>query len=491
MNIAIDLGSHTSSAAYLAAGGLPTLISDPLTKDSRVGIPSIVLPVPNGALVGQSVWHMVDSRPIAQPILHYAPEWLGTVQADLPVHWLPETLVGLLVKKLKMDAETCTASAITGISLVVPGYITQVQQQALVQAVRLVDIPVHQVLSESDALIEYYRPKGDRPIALITWSSNRLTVSLLQKHDAGFKRLATQTISGIGGDHWSQALSERIVSRSKSMLSLGGSIPLPSPVVESIQIELSTELVAYRTLVLQTELVEVVVTRRELEQLIRLDLPRATQTVLTCLNAAGMAPDAVGEVLIAGGSTLVPLVRQWIGRLFSPDCLCYDHERLHAALYGATLATHQPLLDTPASSLIGRTTHHIGVLALNPDTREITVDTVIRQYVPLPARGRRMYYTTVPNQPFLTIDVVQYQGTNSQQYDLLGRLSIGPLPTGSVHYAVEVEFSCSEDGLLAIRTTDPETGLELAQQFQTETATAFPFARQRKLVRETVVNGIG
>jgi molecular chaperone DnaK len=495
MRIGVDLGEHSSKAAFMPPNGQPVMVADAQLKDNTA-VRSVFLPIHSGLLVGDFAWYLTDAWPMAPEPVRYNPDLLANVPEPTEASGprLPETLAALMLKKLKADTETMTASNLSGAVMTVPYHLTTQQQQALRLAGQLANLPVLELLPEPEAVAIYYQPAASKPFVVLCWGNNRLAVSVMQRHQEHYRVVAHQTRQNMGGLNWDKALARVVLNRyEQTAQETNPPVALSDGLlraVEAAKIALSGEVAVRQSFLVNQQVREVILTQADLLPLLRPDLVDATQTVLACLQEAGLQPDEVDEVLLAGGSTLIPAVRQWAGRLFAQHAVCYDTNRLNAAVLGA--ARRAIRLDAsliqPATS--GVMPHHIGVRILNPTTRQPTVDTVIGQHQPLPTRAKRVYYSTGPNQPYIYLDIVRFSGTDSNLAEPVGRLSIGPLTAQYANYAVEVTFLCDDDGTLSLTAYDPETGHELAQHFQSESTAGFPVARQRQLVRSTVVNGL-
>jgi hypothetical protein len=113
---------------------------------------------------------------------------------------------------------------------------------------------------------------------------------------------------------------------------------------------------------------------------------------------------------------------------------------------------------------------------------------VIKKNMPLPARTRKVYYTTRPNQDKMVLEIVQYRDA-AQDVISLGQLVVGPLPSPRQNYPIELEIQNLEDSTLAVRAYDPQTRVELMKEFGQDSQDGVEhLARQRLLVQSTFLN---
>jgi len=141
-----------------------------------------------------------------------------------------------------------------------------------------------------------------------------------------------------------------------------------------------------------------------------------------------------------------------------------------AAMRAAQVAGEADAYRLPAE-LKGVTGYGVGVRTLDPVTGGVTIDTLVKKNMPLPARASKTYYTTRPDQRHVSLELVQHRAGGSSGGDPgaapvpLGTLSVGPLERPRLNYPVDVRVEYREDGTVHVRATDADTGRELEQSF--------------------------
>src|SRR6185436_10119322 len=143
-------------------------------------------------------------------------------------------------------------------------------------------------------------------------------------------------------------------------------------------------------------------------------LDRAEAEMMLCLRDGGIRPADVNSLLMVGGSSLVPVVEERLRAIFNrPGQQVFYHEPSKAVAYGAALHAHQisgeaELYNLPPE-LRGVSGYSVGVRTIDPGTGRVSVDTLIKKNMPLPAKTRKTYYTSRPRQERIVLDFVQFR----------------------------------------------------------------------------------
>jgi molecular chaperone DnaK (HSP70) len=190
---------------------------------------------------------------------------------------------------------------------------------------------------------------------------------------------------------------------------------------------------------------------------------------------------------------MVPLVSQRIKRLFNSGQKIRYHEPMKAVALGAAL--HAAVLGGDAErfnippELRGVSGYSLGLRAINPSTGRVALDVLIRQNMPLPARGKKTYYTTRPDQQKIVLEFVQTRAEDKREIQL-GRLVVGPLPSPRQDYPIEVRVEYGQDGMISAQAYDASTGVELTQSFGSPSAAdgIASAVAQKALVCSTSIN---
>lgn len=370
----------------------------------------------------------------------------------------PIELSSLILKELKQRAEHILKTPVNKAVITVPAYFNDAQRQATRDAGRLAGLDVLRIVNEPTAASLAYgigmKQGEEKTIAVYDLGGGTFDISILKITNGIFEVLSTNGDTYLGGDdmdrvlslHWQQALG--ITNNElNSHKSIAQELRLTAEAAKKhLSFNDSFEgIVAGK---------KVSITKTEFEELIT---PLINRTIDSCNNAlkdAGIAVKDIEAVVMVGGSTRVPLVKQRIGELFgqavhdemNPD----EVVALGAAIQADILAgnnTEMLLLD-------------ITPLSLGLETMGGLMDVLIPRNSKIPTKAGRQYTTHKDGQSGMRISV--YQGERDlasvnrklAEFNLTG---IPAMPAGLPK--VEVNFLIDADGILKVSATELRSGV--------------------------------
>ena len=198
-------------------------------------------------------------------------------------------------------------------------------------------------------------------------------------------------------------------------------------------------------------------------------LDRTDFTIRQTLKAANMKWGDVDKVLLVGGSTRMPAVRDMLATLSGkqPDAsLSPDEAVAHgAALRAAMLMDKQSAAFRPAE-IKNVNSHSLGVVANEVETGIAKVVKLVPRNTPLPVVSRRVFKTHKDNQESILVQIVEGESGNPEDCSQLGRCAIWDLPeTLPIGTPIEVKFAYKENGRLKVKV---KIGGEDRRQFRYE-----------------------
>ncbi len=371
----------------------------------------------------------------------------------------PENVAAEILRKLKEDAERALGESVTKAVVTVPAYFNDAQRSATKLAGELAGLEVVRILNEPTAAALAYgldrRPERTR-IAVYDFGGGTFDVSILELQGGVFQVLSTNGNTRLGGDDIDSALVGYVESE------LGVSVT-----TATARARLLEALVAAKHRLSEAEEIsvtlpfldgldspELLLSRTALEMVAR---PWVEKTRVHCLRALSDARLEVGdiaEVILVGGSTRMPLVRQFVAEIFhrEPDCSRNPDEAVAegAALQGAILdgkLQHVVLLDvTP--------------LSLGIETFGGLMNVILPRNSTIPCKAGEMFTNALPGQRSMLIRVLQGERELADANWELGRFEIPftPLPKGQAR--VGVQFEIDANGILKVLARDTTTGKE-------------------------------
>ncbi len=487
--VGIDLGTTNSLVAYLR-NGRPVVIRE-ASGDALV--PSVVSIGEGGELiVGREAQHRLLTAP--GRTVYSAKRFMGRGIDDvrneaalLPFsvggeaggvvrlgaggrEFTPPEIAAAVLRELRQRAEAHFQAAgefdfeVNRAVVTVPAYFNDAQRTATRDAGRLAGLEVLRIINEPTAAsLAYGLDQRDRgTIAVYDLGGGTFDISILRVEDGVFQVLATGGDTHLGGDDVDLLLTELVLGE------LGGgtsAAALPAGVVQAIR----QAAIAAKCDLSEADESAILVdgapglpagyrrrlTRAEFEALIT---PLVERTLAPCrgvLADARLEPTDVDEVVLVGGSTRIPLVRQRVEALFGRR----PHSELDPDEVVALGAAVQA--DILVSGRREMLLLDVTPLSLGIETMGGVVSKIILRNLTIPATGREMFTTFADDQTAVDIHVLQGERELVDDCRSLARFrlrGIPPMPAGLAR--IEVQFQIDADGILHVGARELRTGIE-------------------------------
>jgi molecular chaperone HscA len=361
-----------------------------------------------------------------------------------------------VLKVLRHRAIECLFGEPGGAVITVPAYFDDAQRQATKDAARIAGLEVLRLLNEpTAAAIAYGLDKRERgTFAVYDLGGGTFDVSILELNDGIFQVLATAGDTHLGGDDFDRALAALIAAG------------LPGERDEGFNraLLLATEAAKRRltdaesTTVRVGESAEVVVTRADLDRLIRPIVERTGAACRQALADAKLTREQIDAVVLVGGSTRVPLVRTYVAELFGRAPYCeLDPDQVVAlgAAMQADILTGTSQLSDDLLLL------DVIPLSLGLEVMGGVVEKFIPRCSTIPFSAAQTFTTHVDNQTALDLHIVQGDRELARDNRSLGRFTLSGLPLLPAGIPrIRVEFLVDADGLLTVSAKEEHTGVE-------------------------------
>src|SRR5512146_1818185 len=384
----------------------------------------------------------------------------------------PPEISAYILRQLKRNAERYFGAPVKQAVITVPAYFNDAQRQATKDAGRIAGLDVLRLVNEPTAAALAYGldKKKSGTVAVYDLGGGTFDISILKLQDGIFEVIATNGDTHLGGDDIDNLLIA--IALDDIQGDLGTDLRRNGEAVQRIRkavIEAKIVLSANDSAKIDVELPDGKRYQREVprtmfEQMIKPIIDRTVGPSKQALKDAGLRPGDVDEVVLVGGSTRIPLVRQLVKELFQRE----PHVELNPdEVVALGAAVQANILSGGAAATADMLLLDVTPLSLGIEALGGVVAKIIHRNSTIPASATEHFTTGVEGQTSVAIHVVQGERELARDCRSLARFDlkgIPPMPAGVPR--IEVKFLIDANGILHVSAREQRSGKQAEIQVQ-------------------------
>ncbi len=469
MILGIDLGTSNSAVA-IWRDSKPQLIPNSL---GEVLTPSAVSIDKGGTvLVGRAARDLLVTQP--EHTITAFKRYMGTERTITlrKRSFLPEELSALVLRSLKADAEAFLGEPVTEAVITVPAYFNDKQRKATRKAGELAGLRVERLLNEpTAAALAYGIHKLDSRTQFLVFDlgGGTFDVSILEIFEGIIEVRATTGDNRLGGEDFNELLVDAMftahakawkVVRKEDNAAL---YQLARDASERARRQLTSQSRATMEVVWRGEQYRLDIDPAQFEKMAEALLVRLREPVIRALRDSSIQPEQIEQIVLAGGATRMPVVRQSVTRMFgrfpathlNPDEVVALGAAVQAGLKMRDGALREVVLTDVCPYSLG-----VGVGEIGPysSIRDGIFEPIIERNTVIPASRSKVFVTLQDRQMAVRFNVYQGESRHVKNNIHLGSVEVPVPPRPAYEVQVECRFTYDINGLLEVDVHVPATG---------------------------------
>lgn len=489
--IGIDLGTTFSCMAYINENGQPVIIPN---REGKNITPSTVLFDGNATIVGEEAKNqsIMDPPNFEQFVKRHMGERDYLFTTSSGEKYSPEAVSAIILAKMKADAEEYLGEPVDGAVITVPAYFNEAQRKSTMDAGAIAGLNVLAIINEpTAAALAFGISKGNensQTIMVYDLGGGTFDVTILRFDSENITVLSTAGDRKLGGYDFDKYIIDAVIEDAAVK---GLNIKNDMIACQDLQLKaeeakktLSVREKANIVLNISGKPYKYTLTREDFVDLVEPLLFKTVGSMETACDEAGLEYSDLDKILLVGGSTRMPLVRDFIKEEtdIAPSSEVHPDEAvaMGAAFHALKVikteqekakcdetSTEKKVLDVKIPetakqyTFVDVTSHGIGVVISDENDQDIN-SVILPKNTQVPVSYTNQYRTVVPYQERLNIQVTQGEEEDLRYVTIIGNAEIEIVPREKI-VGIEVTISCDENSIIHVRVYDLDLERDLGE----------------------------